>query len=277
MVNGAIRCHHPSPTATAALGRVLSAASMMGCMLGEKTDSLTVTFEGDGPAGRILAVSDWMGNVRGYVQNAQVDLPLRSDGKLNVGAFVGRDGFVQVVKDLGGEQPEVGSVRLTSGEIAEDITGYYAESEQVPTLCALGVLVDTDHSCKAAGGILVQLLPFADEETITLIERNAADLAHISSMIGSGMDNKAIADVALRDIPYDVFDELDCGYKCTCSRQRMDAVMASLGRAEIERMLAEQAAEGKPAELEINCRFCGSHYTYTADELSRLNLNYAKK
>lgn len=277
MVNEAIRCHHPSPTATAALGRVLSAASMMGCMLGEKTDSLTVTFEGNGPAGRILAVSDWMGNVRGYVQNAQVDLPLRSDGKLNVGAFVGRDGFVQVVKDLGGEQPEVGSVRLTSGEIAEDITGYYAESEQVPTLCALGVLVDTDHSCKAAGGILVQLLPFADEETITLIERNAADLAHISSMIGSGMDNKAIADVALRDIPYDVFDELDCGYKCTCSRQRMDAVMASLGRAEIERMLAEQAAEGKPAELEINCRFCGSHYTYTADELSRLNLKYAKK
>lgn len=277
MVSEAIRCHHPSPTATAALGRVLSATSMMGCMLGEKTDSLTVTFEGDGPAGRILAVSDWMGNVRGYVQNAQVDLPLRSDGKLNVGAFVGRDGFVQVVKDLGGEQPEVGSVRLTSGEIAEDITGYYAESEQVPTLCALGVLVDTDHSCKAAGGILVQLLPFADEETITLIERNAADLAHISSMIGSGMDNKAIADVALRDIPYDVFDELDCGYKCTCSRQRMDAVMASLGRTEIERMLAEQATEGKLAELEINCRFCGSHYTYTADELSRLNLKYAKK
>ena len=270
MVNEAIRCHHPSPTATAALGRVLSATSMMGCMLGEKTDSLTVTFEGGGPAGRILAVSDWMGNVRGYVQNAQVDLPLRSDGKLNVGAFVGRDGYLQVVKDLGGEQPEVGSVQLTSGEIAEDITGYYAESEQVPTLCALGVLVDTDHSCKAAGGILVQLLPFADEETITLIERNAADLSHISSMIGSGMDNKAIADVALRDIPYDVFDELECGYKCTCSRKRMDAVMASLGRREIDRMLAEQAAEGKPAELEINCRFCGSHYTYTADELAKL-------
>ncbi|MCQ2430651.1 MAG: Hsp33 family molecular chaperone HslO [Clostridia bacterium] len=275
MVNDAIACHHPSPTATAALGRVLSAASMMGCMLGEKTDSLTVTFEGGGPAGRILAVSDWMGNVRGYVQNPQADLPLKPSGKLDVGGLVGRDGFLQVVKDLGGDQPEVGAVRLVSGEIAEDVTAYYAESEQVPTLCALGVLVDTDCTCKAAGGILVQLLPFADGETIDLIERNAADLAHISTMIGNGMDNKAIADVALRDIPYDVFDELDCGYKCTCSRGRMDAVMASLGRKQVQKLLSEQVAEGKPAELEINCRFCGSHYTYTAEELDKLE--YSKE
>lgn len=270
LVNKAIGYHHPSPTATAALGRVLTVTSMMGSMLGEETDSLTVSFEGDGPGGRILAVSDWMGNVRGYIQNPQADLPLRSDGKLNVGGLIGRNGLVNVIKDLGGEIPESGSVGLTSGEIAEDMTTYYAVSEQIPTLCALGVLVDTDHSCRAAGGILVQLLPFADENTISLIERNASELSHISAMIDRGMTNKEIADVALRDIPYDVFDELTVDYKCNCAKSKMDAVMASLGRKQIADLLAEQVAEGKPEELEIVCRFCGKRYRYTKADLDAL-------
>ena len=273
IVNQAIAYHTPSPTATAALGRVLTVTSMMGCMLGEETDSITVSFEGDGPAGRILAVSDWIGNVRGYIQNPAADLPLRADGKLDVGGLVG-GGVINVVKDLGGEIPESGSVALTSGEIAEDITTYYAVSEQVPTLCALGVLVDTDHSCRAAGGILVQLLPFADEQTIDLLERNAADLAHLSSMIDAGMDNRAIMDVALRGIPYDIFDELAVDYKCNCSKARMDAVMQSLGHRQVEELLAEQVAEGKPAELEIRCRFCNTCYVYTKDELA--GMDYAK-
>ena len=273
IVNRAIAYHKPSPTATAALGRVLTVTSMMGCMLGEETDSITVSFEGDGPAGRILAVSDWIGNVRGYIQNPSADLPLREDGKLDVGGLVG-SGVINVIKDLGGEIPESGSVALTSGEIAEDITTYYAESEQVPTLCALGVLVDTDHSCRAAGGILVQLLPFADELTVDLLERNAADLAHLSAMIDSGMDNAAILDVALRDIPYDVFDELTVDYKCNCSKGKMDAVMQSLGRKQVQELLCEQVAEGKPAELEISCRFCNTHYVYTKEELD--GLDYAK-
>ena len=273
IVNQAIAYHTPSPTATAALGRVLTVTSMMGCMLGEETDSITVSFEGDGPAGRILAVSDWIGNVRGYIQNPAADLPLKSNGKLDVGGLVG-GGVINVVKDLGGEIPESGSVALTSGEIAEDITTYYAVSEQVPTLCALGVLVDTDHSCRAAGGILVQLLPFADEQTIDLLERNAADLAHLSSMIDAGMDNRAIMDVALRGIPYDIFDELAVDYKCNCSKARMDAVMQSLGHRQVEELLAEQVAEGKPAELEIRCRFCNTCYVYTKDELA--GMDYAK-
>lgn len=273
MVNRAIEYHKPSPTATAALGRVLTVTSMMGCMLGEETDALTVSFEGDGPAGRILAVSDWIGNVRGYIQHPDADLPLRDDGKLNVGALVG-DGILNVIKDLGGDIPESGSVALTSGEIAEDVTTYYAESEQVPTLCALGVLVDTDHTCRAAGGILIQLLPFADEETIDLLERNAADLTNISGMIDRGMDNRAIMDVALRDIPYDIFDELTVDYKCNCSKKKMDAVMRSLGRRQVEDLLAEQVAEGKSAELEIHCRFCNEHYVYSKEELS--GMDYAK-
>ncbi len=272
MVNRAIEYHMPSPTATAALGRVLTVTSMMGCMLGEETDAITVSFEGDGPAGRILAVSDWIGNVRGYIQHPQADLPLRDDGKLDVGGLVG-DGILNVVKDLGGEIPESGSVALVSGEIAEDIATYYAESEQVPTLCALGVLVDTDHTCRAAGGILVQLLPFADEETVDLIERNAADLAHISTMIDQ-MDNKAIMDVAMRDIPYDIFDELTVDYKCNCSKEKMDAVMRSLGRRQVMDLLAEQVAEGKPEELEICCRFCNARYTYPKDEL--MGMDFAK-
>ena len=273
LVNRAIDYHKPSPTATAALGRVLTVTSMMGCMLGEETDSITVSFEGDGPAGRILAVSDWVGNVRGYIQHPTADLPLKPNGKLDVGGLVG-DGIVNVIKDLGGEIPENGSVALTSGEIAEDITTYYAVSEQVPTLCALGVLVDTDHTCRAAGGILVQLLPFADDATVDLIERNAADLAHLSAMIDRGMDNRAILDVALRDIPYDIFDELTVDYKCNCSKKKMDAVMRSLGRRQVEDLLAEQVAEGKPEELEIVCRFCNTRYVYKKEELD--GMDFAK-
>ena len=269
-VERARQMHTLPPMATAALGRVLTVTSMMGCMLGEETDSITVAFEGDGPAGRILAVSDWIGNVRGYIQNPAADLPLKSNGKLDVGGLVG-DGVINVIKDLGGEIPESGSVELVSGEIAEDITSYYAVSEQVPTLCALGVLVDTDHSCRAAGGILVQLLPFADEQTVDLLERNAADLAHLSSMIDKGMDNKAIMDVALRDIPYDIFDELDVDYKCNCSKSKMDAVMQSLGRGQVNDLLAAQVAEGKPAELEIVCRFCNTRYTYAKEELDEMD------
>lgn len=272
IVNDAIRYHHPSPTATAALGRVLTATSMMGCMLGEETDTLTLTIEGGGSAGRIVAVSDWCGNVRGYIRHPEADVPLRSDGKLNVGGLVGRDGLIQVVKDLGGEQPEVGSSPLISGEIAEDVAGYFAQSEQIPTLCALGVLVDVDHTCRAAGGILIQLLPFADESTVSLLERNSVELSHISRLIGDGLDNRALAELALRDIPFDVFDELEVGYRCNCSRARMDAVMTSLGREQVEKLLAEQVAEGKAEALEIVCRFCGHRYQYSKDELAALFL-----
>lgn len=274
IVNRAVNCHHTSPTATAALGRALTAASMMGCMLGEETDTLTLSFEGDGPLGKIVCVSDWLGNVRGCVGNPDVDLPLRSDGKLDVGGAVGHNGSLTVVKDLGGEIPETGNVALRSGEIAEDITAYYAESEQVPTVCALGVLVDTDLSCKAAGGVMIQLLPFADEQMIDKIEANLPKLRNVSSLFASGTGLEQIAANVLEGIEYDLFDVLPVEYRCNCSSEKMDKVMASLGRAKIRELLDEQIRDGLPEQLEIRCRFCGSSYRYDADKLA--SLDYAE-
>lgn len=266
IVNDMIRAHKTSPTATAALGRTITAASMIGTMLPEEKDSITLTFSGDGDAGKIIAVADYFGNVKGYIQNPLVNPPKKPNGKLDVGTAVGRGTF-SVVKDVGGKEPQTGMTEIVSGEIAEDIATYFASSEQIPTLLSLGVLVDKDYTCLSAGGVLVQVMPFPDEETVNLIERNAADLNNISRLFELGHDNKSIMDIAMRDIPYDIFDTLEVSYKCDCSRDRMCKKIRALGNKEIKNMLNEQEAEGKKRELTAVCRFCNSEYTFTEKEL----------
>ena len=269
IVNEAIGVHHTSPVATAALGRLLTAASLMGCMMGEREDRLSITLNGDGPLGKLIAASDYMGNVRGYVQNPIVDLPLKPNGKLDVGAAVGA-GSITVLKDMGGKEPTNGTIPLVSGEIAEDIASYFATSEQIPTLCALGVLVDTDLSCRAAGGVMIQLLPFADPTVIDQLEKNAAALSNVSAYFDAGLTLEQIVQIALEGIEYDLFDELDVGYVCTCSRERIAAALHSVGKKELDRMLAEQVAEGKEEQLEVHCQFCNRTYAFTREDVENL-------
>ncbi len=266
IVNKMAKYHKTSPTATAALGRTLTAASMIGTMLPENGDTVTIGINGDGEAGRIIAVGDYFGNVKGYIQNPLANPPKKSNGKLDVGAAVGQ-GTLYMIKDMGDGEPQTGTIELVSGEIAEDIATYFAKSEQVPTVLSLGVLVETDYTCRAAGGVLIQLMPFPDDATVDLIERNAAELTNISRYFERGMSNMEIAEMALRDIPFDVFDNLEVEYKCDCSRERMKKKVKSLGKKELSGLLDEEEAEGKPRELSAVCRFCSTEYTFSEAEL----------
>ncbi|PKM62930.1 MAG: Hsp33 family molecular chaperone HslO [Firmicutes bacterium HGW-Firmicutes-21] len=262
IVARATEIHKTLPTATAALGRILTAASLMGSLLGEETDLLTLRFKGDGGGGTIVATSDYMGNVRGFIQNPSFDKPLKENGKLDVGSCVGK-GMLYVLRDTGGNEPYIGVSEIVSGEVAEDIAYYYATSEQIPTVCVLGVLVDINYSCKAAGGLLLQLLPFADESIIDKIEENIKGTPHITSLL-TERSLKEILGTYLDGIEYDIFDELECGYKCVCSRDKTDAALISLGRTELDKLLEN------PEKTELTCQFCDNIYYYSEQQLSEL-------
>ncbi len=254
--------HGCAPTAAAALGRTLTAASLMGCMLKEKGNSLTLNFKGDGIARGVMAVSDYYGNVRGLIGEPRADLPNKPNGKLDVSGIVGA-GSMSVIRDTGEGEPYVGITEIVSGEIAEDVTHYFADSEQIPTVCALGVLVDTDHSCRAAGGIMVQLLPGADEHTVDLIERNIPNYANVSRLFDSGLSNREIANIVFADIPYDIFDELTPAYVCDCSRERMERGLITLGKKTLMDIIRERHV------IETRCHFCCKSYRFDVDDLLR--------
>ena len=261
--------HKCTPTTAAALGRTLCAASMMGNLLKEDNGSLTIRINGGGPIGSIIAVSDSMGYVRGYVTNPAVDLPLRSDGKLDVGGAVGKDGMLTVSRDIGLAQPYVGSTELVSGEIAEDLTAYLLESEQVPSACGLGVLIDTDLSVKAAGGFMVQLMPGAPDEYIDVLEENIFMMDQLTTILAEdGLE--AVFEQVLKGLPYHVVDEDEVGYRCYCSRERVGDAILGVGEGELESMINE----GK--DIDVSCQFCDTVYTFTPDDLRTL-LDESKK
>ena len=252
------------PAATAALGRTLAAASMMGSALKEDAASLTLQIKGGGPLGTILAVSDPQGCVRGYVQNPQVDLPLRPDGKLDVGGAVGSGGTLTVIRDLGMGEPYTGSVELLSGEIAEDLAAYFAESEQVPTACALGVLVDRDQSVRAAGGYLIQLLPGAGEDVIGRVEGGVLAAGPVTALLDKDPDPAALLRTVLSDFDVEILETSPISYRCYCSRDRVERALISMGVEELEDLLAQQGG------CELGCQFCDKVYRYSAEELRSL-------
>lgn len=262
IVNKAAEIHVTAPTATATLGRVLTAASMMGSLLGEKDDLLTLRFKGDGEAGSVMASSDYMGNVRGYIANPAADPPKKPNGKLNVSAAVG-NGALYVLRDAEGlEEPYVGVLEIQSGEIAEDIAAYYAQSEQVPTVCALGVLVGQDYKAISAGGVLLQLLPFADPKIIDIIEENIKYIPPISDLIRTH-SLEDIAAMYLKGIEFELFDSMRSEYKCACSRKKTDGALIATGIDELKAMYAEGGTE-------LKCQFCGKVYNYSKEELGEL-------
>ena len=259
--------HKTLPVATAALGRTLAAASMMGNALKSDGASLTLQFKGGGPLGTVLAVSDNEGNVRGYVTNPHVDIPLRKDGKLDVGSAVGREGTITVIKDLHMKEPYVGTIDLLGGEIAEDVAGYFVESEQIPTACALGVLVDRDQSVKAAGGYLIQLMPGAAEDTIAKVEGGIMAAGAVSAILEKNDDPEAMLRTVMSDFDLKILETCPVEYRCYCSRERVERALISLGRTELEQMLSEQGG------CQLTCQFCDAVYEFTAEDIQRLLKN----
>lgn len=264
IVERARNIHTLLPMSTAALGRALLGASMMGDMLKEQNGSLTLQIKGGGPLGTVLAVSDCGGNVRGYVQNPHVDLIEKCPGKMDVGAAVGMDGTLTVIKDIGLKEPYVGSIGLFSGEIADDLAMYFVESEQIPTACALGVLVNTDQSVTSAGGYMIQLLPGASDEMITQIEAGVQRVGSVSAALERGLDGEGLLRAVLSGFELEILEKHPVEYRCYCSRDRVSRALVSMGRGELTALIEEQG------QAELTCQFCDQVYHYSREELEKL-------
>lgn len=260
MVEFARQTHNTSPVATAALGRLLTGAAMMGSMMKGENDVLTVMMKGDGPIKGLTVTADSHANVKGYPGNPNVIIPPNYLGKLDVGAAIGY-GTLTVIKDLGMKEPYVSQVALTTSEVAEDLTYYFASSEQVPSAVALGVLMEKNNTVKQAGGFIIQLMPFADEKTVAVLEEKISGISSVTGLLERGMTPEDILSEVLGDFSVEILDKIPAAFHCGCSKERVEKVLLSLGRKELEDMIND----GK--EIELNCHFCNSSYKYTVDEL----------
>lgn len=261
IVSDAAVIHQTSKTMTAALGRSLTAAALMGSLLKDKDNTLTFQLNGGGPAGKIVCVSDYKGNVRGYADNPQIELMPNSVGKLDVGGVVGKEGNLTIIKDMGMGEPYVGMCPLVSGEIGDDVTQYFATSEQTPTICALGVRVNQDHMVISAGGFLLQVLPGAEDAVIDQLEENVKLIPSVSAMIAEGKRAEDVIAVVLKEIEYQLFDEFDISYVCTCGRERYLNALAGLPKKDLDELAAQEGP------IEACCHFCNKKYAFDIAEI----------
>lgn len=262
VVETARKDHNTSPVATAALGRLLTAGAMMGSMMKNDTDMLTLQIRGDGPIGGITVTADSKANVKGYVLNSEVMLPPKN-GKLDVGGAVGI-GLLQVIKDMGLKEPYCGQTILVSSEIAEDLTYYFANSEQVPSSVGLGVLMEKDNTVRRAGGFIIQLMPFAQEEVISQLEENLKNVTSVTALLDKEYTPEQILEELLGNLDLEVTDTMDTRFYCNCSKERVERAVASVGKKEIQEMINE----GK--DIEVKCHFCNTAYTYTVEDLKKI-------
>ncbi|MBR6512723.1 MAG: Hsp33 family molecular chaperone HslO [Clostridia bacterium] len=264
IVAEAHRIHNTTNVCSAALGRLLTAASLMGATLKGEDNSVTLRLNGDGPAGAVIAVSDFEGNVRGYISDPRVSLPLNGRGKLDVAGAVGKSGSLTVMKDLGLKEPYIGQTPIVSGEIAEDITNYFAVSEQLPSVCALGVLcAPQTEDIIAAGGFIIQLLPTATDETIDKVEKGLLDIPAVTTMLTDGLTPEEICRKVLPEFELELLDESETTYKCTCSKQRVEKALISMGAEELNNLLEDE-------ETEVCCHFCDKKYTFTRADIEQI-------
>ncbi|EOS28186.1 hypothetical protein C807_03724 [Lachnospiraceae bacterium 28-4] len=257
--------HNTSPVVSAALGRLLTGGAMMGAMMKGENDLLTLQIKGDGPIGGMTVTADAHGNVKGYANEAQVILPANAAGKLDVGSAVGK-GILRVVKDMGLKEPYVGQTILQTGEVAEDLTYYFAVSEQTPSSVGLGVFMEKNNTVKQAGGFILQLMPYAEESVIARLEDNLRQFPSVTAALEEGKNPEQMLEALLDGLPMEIVDTMDVQYRCDCSKQRVERAMISLGKKELEEMIAE----GK--EVEAGCQFCNQKYKFTVEELERLIL-----
>ena len=270
IIDKACQICSPSNTAAAALGRVMTVTSIMGTMLKNSTDTITVRFDGDGPGGEIISTADYNGDVRGYIQNPEADVPRKPNGKLDVGTLIGK-GSMSVVKDIGMKEPYVGISQIVTGEVGDDLTQYLMNSEQTPSVVAVGVrVINSEDSggravCTAGGGYILQLMPGASEDTISRLEKNVSAMPSISAMIENGRTPTEIIGMVLEGIEYDLFDTIDIYYKCTCTRERFRSGIRALGLTDLINI--EKTEKG---DLETVCHFCGTKYSFSHDDISQI-------